>query len=334
MKFFAVDRAAHNSGGGSMMIKRLMLSTAAAATLATATGAQAAPEDCQQIGFANVNWTGVTVKTEIASRILEALGYDTVVTTASVPIAFRAVADGERDVFFGLWLPSQQSMIEPYLTSGEITKLTTNLDGAKYTLAVPTYVHEAGVRSFADLDEHKERFGGKIYGIEAGNDGNIIIKTMIEDDAYGLGDWQIVPSSEAGMLAQVKRAARSEDWVVFLGWAPHPMNLNIDMSYLSGGDQYFGPGGGSATVHTIATNGFADRCPNVAEFLTQYTVSVDEQSLWGQYVINEEMDYWEAGLKFIQDKPAVLERWLEGVKTADGEQPALPVVREAFGVSS
>ena len=212
------------------MIKRLILTTITTTALAVGTAAHAAPEDCQQIGFANVNWTGVTVKTEIASHILEALGYDTVITTASVPIAFQAVANGERDLFFGLWLPSQQSMIQPYLESGEVKKLAANLDGAKYTLAVPTYVYEAGVHSFGDLDEHKEKFGGKIYGIEAGNDGNIIIKNMIASGDYGLGDWQIVPSSEAGMLAQVQRATRSEDWVVFLGWAPHPMNLNIEMS--------------------------------------------------------------------------------------------------------
>lgn len=315
------------------MIKRLIFSTIATAVLAVATTAQAAPPDCQQIGFANVNWTGVTVKTEIASHILEALGYDTIVTTASVPIAFQAVAKGERDLFFGLWLPSQQSMIQPYLESGEVKKLVANLEGAKYTLAVPTYVYEAGVHSFGDLDEHKDKFGGKIYGIEAGNDGNIIIKTMIESGDYGLDDWQIMPSSEAGMLAQVQRSIRRDDWVVFLGWAPHPMNLNIDMSYLEGGEKYFGPGGGSATVYTIATTGFAEQCPNVAEFLKQYTVTVDEQSVWGDLVINQEMDYWEAGLQFIQKHPEVLERWLQGVKTADGEQVALPVVREEFGVS-
>jgi glycine betaine/proline transport system substrate-binding protein len=315
-------------------MKHGMLGIAAALTLGAATaGASAAePEECRQVGFANVNWTGVTVKTQTVAWMLDELGYETNVTTASVPIAFQAVSSGERDAFLGLWLPTQKSMVEPHLESGDMVQVTANLEGAKYTLAVPQYVHDAGVTHFEDLDEHKERFDGRFYGIEAGNDGNQIIQDMIDKDAFGLGDWELMPSSEAGMLTQVKRSTQRDEWVVFLGWAPHPMNLNIDMKYLTGGEDFFGPDQGGATVYTIATTGYADKCANVGRFLKQYTYSVEEQSRAGGYVINEDMGTLEAGVKLIKENPQLLDRWLEGVKTADGSQDALPVVKQALDV--
>ena len=47
----------------------------------------------------------------------------------------------------------------------------------------------------------------KIYGIEPGNDGNCLILDIIEADDFGLGDFELVESREAGMLSQVAREA-------------------------------------------------------------------------------------------------------------------------------
>ena len=82
--------------------------------------------------------------------------------------------------------------------------------------------------------------GGKIYGIEPGNDGNRLIQSMIDSDAFGLKGFEVVESSEQGMLAQVARATKRDEHVVFLGWEPHPMNANLKMTYLTGGDDIFG----------------------------------------------------------------------------------------------
>jgi glycine betaine/proline transport system substrate-binding protein len=60
----------------------------------------------------------------------------------------------------------------------------------------------------------------------------------------------------------------------------------------------------------------------------------------GDYVINQDMDYVEAGIKLIKEKPELLERWFDHggtyttdvVKTADGEQDALEAIKEAMGL--
>ncbi|MDZ7810854.1 MAG: glycine betaine ABC transporter substrate-binding protein [Arhodomonas sp.] len=103
------------------MIKHVLTAALGLAALTPALQAQE-PEECRQVGLANVNWTGVSVKSHLMEEMLTALGYDVTLTTASVPIAFQAVASGERDAFLGLWLPTQEQMITPYLEEGEIAQ--------------------------------------------------------------------------------------------------------------------------------------------------------------------------------------------------------------------
>ena len=106
---------------------------------------------------------------------------------------------------------------------------------------MPTYTFDAGLKSFADIAKFKDQLDGKIYGIEPGNDGNRLILDMIKNNTFGLGSFELVESSEQGMLAQVERAVKRKQPIVFLGWEPHPMNSKYDMKYLSGGDDVFGP---------------------------------------------------------------------------------------------
>jgi len=320
-------------------MKKVLLFALAAVMLCVAGPAWA--KKGQEVRLVQVNWTGVTAKTETAAYLLEQLGYNTDLITASVPIMFQSLAQEQRDVAMGLWLPTQRGMIRKHMLKGDIDIVTTNLSGAKYTVAVTKEAYEAGVQHFSDLDQFKDKYDGTIYGIEAGNDGNKVILDMIEDDAYGLGDWELMPSSEAGMLTQVSREIdRGNPWVAWLGWAPHPMNLNIDMKFLHGGEKYWGPNQGEATVRTICRTGYAWENPNIGQFFENFVFTVDEQAQMGEYVLNQDMDYVQAGKKLIKEKPELLERWFDQggtyktdvVKTADGKQDALEAVKEAMGL--
>lgn len=206
----------------------------------------------------------------------------------------------------------------------------TNLTGAKYTLAVPTYVADAGVKSFADIAKFGEKFDYKIYGIEPGNDGNQLIQQMIDTDAFGLGDFELIESSEAGMLAQVRAMTKDKEWVVFLGWAPHPMNNIYDLTYLSGGDDYFGPNYGGATVHTITRVGYAEENPNLARFFKNLVFSLEMEGAIMQDIADG-MEAREAAEKWLKANPGILEKWLDGVTTLDGEA-ALPAVKASLGL--
>ncbi|ATJ82073.1 choline ABC transporter substrate-binding protein [Halomonas beimenensis] len=312
-------------------MNKMTLGLATTALALSASPLFAAEEACQPVRFAEVGWTDITATTALTTEVLEALGYETRVDTVSVPIAYSGMKNGDFDVFLGNWMPSMASMSDPYVERGQVDRLGANLEGAKYTLAVPQYVHDAGVTSVADLAEHAERFESRIHGIEAGNDGNQLIQDMIDDDAFGLGDWQLVDSSEAGMLAELRARVPNEKWMVFLGWEPHPMNTNFDMAYLEGADDYFGPNLGGATVYTNTRAGYSEACPNVGELLNNlaFTLTMENQ-LMGE-IMDEGADPREAARGYLQANPQVLEGWLEGETTRDGE-PGLPAVKQALSI--
>ncbi len=58
------------------------------------------------------------------------------------------------------------------------------------------------------------------------------------------------------MLVTVERAIREKRPVVFLAWEPHPMNIQMKINYLSGGDEVFGPNYGEARVYTLMNPDF------------------------------------------------------------------------------
>nr|WP_240724655.1 choline ABC transporter substrate-binding protein [Halomonas borealis] len=289
----------------------------------------AAEEGSQPIRFAEVGWTDITATTALATEVLESLGYETRIDTVSVPIAYSGMKNGDFDVFLGNWMPSMASISDPYVERGQVDRLGANLEGAKYTLAVPQYVYDAGVTSVDDLAEHADRFDATLHGIEAGNDGNLLIQDMIDDDASGLGDWNLVDSSEAGMLAELKARTPDEQWMVFLGWEPHPMNTNFDIAYLEGADDYFGPDLGGATIYTNTRAGYTEARPNVGELLGNLSFTLEMENQLMAEIMDEGTDPREAARAYLQANPEVLEGWLDGVTTAEGE-PGLPAVKDAL----
>ncbi len=288
-------------------------------------------EECSTVRFAEVGWTDITATTALTRSVLEGSGYVPTSDTISVPIAYAGMKNDDFDVFLGNWMPSMASISDPYIDKGQVERPRANLQGAKYTLAVPQYVLDAGVTSVADLADNLEKFDGRIYGIEAGNDGNMIIADMIDDDAFGLGAFEMIDSSEAGMLAEVKSKIAAKEWVVFLGWEPHPMNTRFEMGYLEGADDYFGPNLGGATVYTNTRAGYSEACPNVGALLANLEFSLEmENQIMGE-IMDEGADPDEAAADWLKQNPSVLEAWLEGVETTQGE-PGLPAVKASLGI--
>ena len=200
------------------------------------------PESCKTIRFSDVGWTDITSTTAITTEILKALGYTPKITVLSVPVTYASMKNKDIDVFLGNWQPSMENDRKPYVEDKSVVVGGANLpEGAKYTLAVPQYTYDKGLKDFGDIEKFKDSLKGKIFGIEPGNDGNRLILDLIKADKFGLKDFQVVESSEQGMLAEVQRATSHKEDVVFLGWAPHPMNVNFKIQYLTGGDDSFGP---------------------------------------------------------------------------------------------
>jgi glycine betaine/proline transport system substrate-binding protein len=301
-------------------MKRNHLKIAAGLLTLAATSAYAAdPAACRTVRFADVGWTDIAATTGLASTLFEGLGYSPTKTIASVPITFAGIKSKQIDVFLGYWAPTMDPIIDPFVKAGSIKVLPTpNLTGAKYTLAVPDYVYNGGLKTFADIQKYADKLDDKVYGIEPGNDGNALINKMIQANQFGLGKFKLVESSEAGMLVEVNRAIREKKWIVFLGWEPHPMNVQMKIDYLAGGDDVFGPNYGEAKVFTATPPDYAARCPNAAKLVSnlQFTTSIENHVMVP--IMNKE-DPNKAALEWLKANPQTLDQWLAGVQTIDGK---------------
>lgn len=284
---------------------------------------------CEEVRFSDVGWTDITATTAATKTVLEALGYDVDVKLLSVPVTYASMKGGDIDVFLGNWMPTMEGDIAPYREDGSVETVRANLEGAKYTLAVNKAASDLGIADFADMAAHKDALEGKIYGIEAGNDGNRLILDMISANAFGLEGFDVVESSEQGMLAQVTRASKRDEPIVFLGWEPHPMNANNEMSYLTGGDDYFGPNLGGATVHTNTRAGYSSECPNVGALLAnlEFTLAMENEIMGA--ILNDGEDPDDAAAAWLVANSGVLDGWLKGVTTMDGGD-AMAAVKSAL----
>jgi glycine betaine/proline transport system substrate-binding protein len=276
---------------------------------------QVAAQD-DTIDFGYVQWPGVTIKTHVAAKVAEYLGYETKMTAASQAIIFKSLETEDLDAFLGNWLPTMKMHFDEYQEKGVVHNVRVNLEDVTYRTAVPEYVYEAGVRSLADLQEYADKFNKEIYGIEPGNDGNIIIQKAIDNNTYNLGDWSIRESSTAGMLSSVQRAYNNEEWIAFNGWKPHYMNVLFDLKYLEDPEGIWGE---DDKVFTVARNGYQDENPNFYKFLEQFAVPAPIQNKWINEYQNNDRDPEEVAEEWIANNLDIVNQWVFGVKTTDGK---------------
>ena len=291
--------------------------------LALGSASAFAEQSCDTVKMADPGWSDIAATNAITGFLLDGMGYKAKVDTLAVPITFGGLKDGQVDVFLGNWMPAQQGFYDKFVATGDVTQLAKNLDGTEFTLAVPDYVWDAGVHNFADLNKFADKFEKKIYGIGSGAPANISLQDIIKKNDFDLGQWKLVESSEQAMLAEVSRAVKKQKFVTFLGWTPHPMNVQLKMHYLKGGEKYFGDTG---AVYTLTRKGYAQACPNVGKLLTNLSFTQEMENSIMAEVVNKKVSNADAAKAWIKANPAVLDKWLDGVKTVDGKD-ALPAVK-------
>ncbi|WP_323113963.1 choline ABC transporter substrate-binding protein [Pseudomonas guariconensis] len=309
-----------------MKRKNRIALVALALTLGTTSSWAKEAPSCQTLRMADVGWVDNAAVNGLSMAVAKGLGYQTKVSTLSLPIILASMQDKSIDVFLDYWSPASDPMFQPAITKKSVTLVEEpNLVGAKFTLAVPSYLAADGLKDMSDIARYKSQLKGKIYGIESGAGGNKLIKTMIKENRYNLGDFELVESSEAAMRLQVARAIRNKDPIIFLGWAPHPMNLQFEMTYLSGADDLWGPNGGAAKVYTVMANDYQTRCPNAAKLVSNMRFDIEMASHMMEKIMDKELAV-DAAKELIAKNLQWLDTWLEGVTTFDGKDAKAAVM--------
>jgi glycine betaine/proline transport system substrate-binding protein len=103
------------------------------------------------------------------------------------------------------------------------------------------------------------------------------------------------------------------------------MNVNFQLAYLTGGDDFFGPNLGGATVYTNVRQGYTTECPNVGKLLNnlKFTLTMENQVMGD--ILDNGAQPADAAKNWLKANPDVLDGWLAGVTTLDGKEGAAAV---------
>ena len=281
--------------------------------------------DCHDVRFGVVGFSDVAAVTALTSEVLKEIGYSPTSVNLSVPIIFASLQAGSIDVFLGNWMPAQEADSRPYLQDRSVESVAPNLEKAKFTLAVPRYLYDAGLKDFADIQRFAGPLDRAIYGIEPGAAANRLVLGMIKSNQFGLSSFRLIESSEQGMLAELERAYRVRRPIVFVGWDPHPMNLRFQIEYLTGGDTTFGPDFGGATINTVTRAGLSRQCPNLGRLLHNLKFTLRGESEMMAAILERHEPPEVAARAWLASHQDTVREWLAGVSTSDIQSQTAPV---------
>lgn len=219
------------------------------------------------IGIHNTWEEGIAVS-ELWRQLLEEQGYEVEGESAEAGVIYTAVAQGDYDFYMDAWLPlTHGSYMEEY--GDRIDVLGTWLDEAPLTIAVN---EDAPIDSLAELAENADEFGNRLVGIEAGAGLTEITQNAVIP-TYGLEDMDYVISSTPAMLAELQSATDAGENVVVTLWRPHWAYAAFPIKDLEDPE---GALGEPDEIQTVATDGFSEEFPEVAQWLADFHLTQDQ----------------------------------------------------------
>jgi glycine betaine/proline transport system substrate-binding protein len=254
------------------------------------------------VKLAYVNWAEGIAMTNLVKVVLEdKMGYDVDMTMADPGVVYASIARGFQDAFLDGWLPvTHKSYMEQF--RDDITDLGYNFEGARIGLVVPTYVE---IDSIEEMNEHKDKFDGRIVGIDPG--AGIMQATERAIDEYDL-DIELVESSGPVMTASIASAVKDGEWIAVTGWQPHWKFAKWDLKFLEDKNGVYGA---VENIHTIARRDLIVDMPEVAQFLTHfYMDSQHLGDLMGAIAESDE-DAEDVARAWMNDNWDYVKVWLE-----------------------
>lgn len=253
-----------------------------------------------RINLIYVNWAEGIAMTNVAKIILEEKGYNVNLMNADVAPIFASLARGNADVFMDVWLPiTHHEYINQYSESIDLLS-KNNFDEARIGLVVPSYVT---INSITELNTHRDKFRGEIVGIDAG--AGLMNTTETAINNYEL-DFKLLTSSEAAMVASLKKSIDGEEWVVVTGWTPHWKFSRYDLKMLEDPDHIFG---NAEQIKTATRKGFSEDHPFVAELLNNIHFSTAQMGLLMQAIEDANTEAEGAQL-WIDANRKLVESWM------------------------
>ncbi|HMR49709.1 MAG TPA: glycine betaine ABC transporter substrate-binding protein [Arachnia sp.] len=290
--------------------------------------AAADPAGGEEIVIGTFSWTAAAIQTEILTQVAAEnpdLGVSAVTSTNVDPaVGWTGLGRGDLDVLVEVNLPNQQKFVDE---NAETTALVSETyGGAAQGWFVPAYLvapggAAEGLTSVDQLAEQKfaDAVGGTLYDADPGwvtTDQN-----AARIKGFGLSITHS-PSSEAALLAELKRAYDREQPILVYLYRPHWVFNDYDLVQLEEPNPYeegaFTEGGRTdvaiptLAAHVAARTDLEGRAPGFYRLLTRFAIPLsDIETLLA--VSNDDSSLTPADLaaQWIDGHPDEVESWLK-----------------------
>ncbi len=262
-----------------------------------------------RIELSYVEWSTEVASTNVVRVVLEQMGYEVKTIPVSAAAMWQAVATGDADGMVGAWLPTTHAHYQDAV-KGKVENLGPNLEGTKIGLVVPAHVP---VDEIAGLNEHRDKLGGRIVGIDPG--AGLMSKTEKAIEDYGL-DLKLVEGSDATMIATLADAVKKEEWIVVTGWTPHWIFIQYDLKYLEDPKNVYG---GEGTINTVVRTGLEEDMPDAYALLDAFHWTIKDVEGLMMKNRDKSSDPYENAGKWVEQNKEKVDEWLAAVEKTGGE---------------
>jgi glycine betaine/proline transport system substrate-binding protein len=247
-----------------------------------------------------VQWACASAETHIMKAILEdKMGYEVEIMDVTAAAMYEGLANKKAEAFFTAWLPVTHGEYMKQVKD-QVENLGPSMEGAKIGLVVPQYVT---IDSIEEMNTVKDKFNGKIIGIDSG--AGIMIASEEAIKNYNL-DFELVEGSEGTMIASLKQAIDNNKWVVVTGWTPHWKFARWDLKYLDDPNKDYGE---AETINTIVRQGLKEDMPEVYTLFDNFAWSPED--LGSAMGLAEDLGNAEDGAReWIKQNPELVNSWL------------------------
>lgn len=224
-------------------------------------------EEKVEINIGQDPYTYEWVPVNIIKQIAEEKGYKVNIVEGDTGFMFLGLVQGDIDIFPDVWLPVlHKTYMKKY--KDKIELVGTLVKNLPMGMAVPSYTN---FDSLADLKDNADAIGNRIIGIEPSAGMMLTAEKALEK--YDLTDSvKLVDGSTPAMLAEVDKAIKLKEPIVFLAWRLHTMFAKYDIKLLDDPK-----GAWSFDNYRIGVNvNFKEKAPDIYKFLQNFTLSVDE----------------------------------------------------------
>ncbi|WP_460006429.1 glycine betaine ABC transporter substrate-binding protein [Methanogenium cariaci] len=255
----------------------------------------------KEVSIGYMLWDTEIASANVLKTVLEQEGYDVELKVVAVGPLYQGLADGQVDMTISSWMPtSHASYWDTYGDS--IDKVGTNLEGAKIGLVVPSYVT---IDSIEEMNSVKDKFDGKITGIEPGAGVMGLTDKAIEE--YGL-DYTLLTSSCSAMAGQLTGAYADGDWIVITAWTPHWMFVRFDLKYLEDPKGIYG---GEEHLESLARLGFKEDDPEAYAILERFHWTIEDMESV-IFAVEEGATAEDAAQAWVDANPETVNYWING----------------------